>query len=107
MKKTAIIIAGLILSAATVFAAPIAGSEEVIEKFWKQGSFIKVVKSLNAIVYYNKASIAGITIDEDEYRIASIGYDAWSGQTESSTSFSIRRWSFESDEDGNIIITRK
>ncbi len=107
MKKIAVITAGLILSATVAFAAPLRGSEELIEKFWTKGSYIKIEKSNNAVVYINKASIAGIIVDEDDYKIASIGYEVWSGENEGSKSFSSRRWKVESDENGNIIITRK
>lgn len=107
MKKIAVIAAGLILSAVAVSAAPIAGSEEIIEKFWTQGSYIRIEKSLNAYVYYNKDAIAGIIVDEDDYKIASLIYDVWSGEKEGVSSFSIKRWNVESDSNGNIIITRK
>ncbi|MCR5217305.1 hypothetical protein [Treponema sp.] len=89
------------------FASVVPNSEEIIEKFWKQGNYIKVIKDSNNICYYYKNSVTGINVDEDDYEIASMEYNVWTSKNGDFTSYNIKKWNINSDDDGNIIITRK
>ncbi|WP_303842511.1 hypothetical protein [Selenomonas ruminantium] len=107
MKKFISKIAVVSTTIIMAFANVVPHSEEIIENFWKQGSYIKVIKDSNNICYFYKDSVAGITVDGDSYAIASMGYNIWTGKNGDSTSYNIKRWDIKSDDDGNIIITRK
>lgn len=106
MKK-GFLLAIMLLVTSSVFCATFDNSEKIVENFWNKGTYIKIIKDSNNICYYYKENVAGLIIDENDMEIYPMGFDPWTGKTGSVVSFNISRWVFSSDENGNIIITKK
>ena len=107
MRK--IILTVLVLFAGTLaFSDVFPNSEKIVEDFWKNGSYVKIIKDENNIRYVAKVSVAGISIDEDYIEIAMTGYSVWTGKEgASNASFSIKKYNIESDGNGNLVISPK
>ena len=89
------------------FSSVVAGAEKIIEDFWNKGTYIKIVDNSNNIRYLSKTSVSGIHVDENDYTILFMGFDEWYQSNGSCITCNIKRWSVSSDENCNIIITRK
>ena len=106
MKKTILAI-GLLIAGAFCFAEPFEGGTEIVETFFKKGNYIKYISTYD-VHYYNKNVIAHINVDSDEMEIVTtVKVPSWGGRNNVTPEFPTKRFSFESDENGNIIITRK
>lgn len=100
MKKFILVVV-LVFVVSSAFAAVVSRAEEIIENFWNHGNYIKFIEDKNNISYYNKGSIALISVDEDDYTITFTGFNDIQ-----STTFSTKRYTVQSDKNGNIIITK-
>ena len=105
MKKAFILVL-LSFITSSIFCEVFANSEKIVEDFFNKGKYIKIIKNDNNIYYYSKDCIAGISVDEDDIKIASMGYDIWTGHNGDSVNYSTDKWSVSSDDNSNIIITR-
>ncbi len=106
MKKLLII---MFISFITIhaFSDVFPDSESLCDNFWKTGSCIKIIEDKNNISYISKTFITGISIDEDDMKIATSGYNVWTGKNDATEIFRTFRWNFSSDSDGNIVISKK
>lgn len=106
MKK--IILSSLVLLVGFVcFGETFPGGKEIVETFLNKGSYIKVVQDANNISYTNKDLISSLAIDENDIEIATNGYNFMTGKNNDSASYNIKKWNITSDENGNIVITKK
>lgn len=105
MKKILLVLA-LLAACSIGFSEVFKDGDKIVENFWNNGNYIKIIKNENNICYFYKPCIAGINIDEDDMEIATMGYNIWSGKNEDTVSYNIKRWKIISDENGNIIITK-
>lgn len=107
MKKLFIVLAFSFILA-PCFCEVFPNSETLVEKFFDDGDYIKVIEDSNNIHYLRKDNIACIKIDEDDLEIIlPMGYNAWYGKNNDALRYTTKRWSFSSDDNGNILITRK
>ncbi|MBO7639659.1 MAG: hypothetical protein J6Y16_08505 [Treponema sp.] len=107
MKKSVLMIL-MVLAGSLFFADVFPNSEKIVEDFWKNGSYVKIIKDENNIRYVAKVSVAGISIDEDDIEIAMTGYSVWTGKEgASNASFSVKKYDIESDSNGNLVISPK
>lgn len=107
MKKIFVLMLVSMIAVVSAFAEVFPNAENLVENFWNHGNFIKVVKDSKNIAYYNKAQISSLRVDEDDMELSTLGYDVFTGKNNSSASFNVRSWNMESDENGNIIISRR
>ena len=77
--------------------------EQIVGAFLDHGEYVKIIENKDTIIYYPKASICYIIIDENDIEIAT----SFTENGESNNSYNIKKWNISSDEKGNIIITRK
>lgn len=77
--------------------------EQIVDAFLDHGEYVKIIEDINNIDYFPKVSICYISIDEDDIEIAT----SFNEKGGSYNSYNIKKWNIESDEKGNIIITRK
>ena len=105
MKKLLLLVLFSLLSV-SVFAQFIPDADKIIEDFYSRGKYIKVIKDESNIVYFNKESVQGFLIDEDDFTFVG-GFDAHSSKIGEGSNFNTRRWNIGADEEGNIIITKK
>lgn len=105
MKK---IISFLLIFLCTVFcfAEVFPGSDKIVETFYKNGIYVKYIKNQNNIYYVPKDTVAAIQIDEKKIVFQWNDNDAI-GNDEDEEEFYFSKWNIESDEDGNIVISRK
>ena len=105
MKK--IIGAFLILLCSSIcFAEVFPGSDKIVETFYKKGTYIKYIKNQNNIYYVPKDTVAAVQVDEKKIVFQWNDNDAI-GNDEDEEEFFFSKWNIESDEDGNIIISKK
>lgn len=78
-------------------------AEQIVDAFLDYGKYVKIIENNNNIDYFPKVSICYISIDEDDIEIAT----SFNENGGSNNSYNIKKWNIESDEKGNIIITRK
>ena len=105
MRK--IILLVLVLFAGTMaFSDVFPNSEKITEDFLTRGSYVKVVKDKKNIVYISKLTVVAVHIDENDIEIEMCQTDEKQllGDV---PSYNIKKWNITSDENGNIIITRK
>ena len=106
MKKILIVSMFLFISS-FVFAKPFEGGEEIVEKFFRQGSYVKLIAE-DDVNYYYKPTIVTINIDENELEFRTIiPVETFGGRDNNEPEFSLRKFNISSDEEGNIIITKK
>lgn len=106
MKKLLLLVLFSLLSV-SVFAQFIPNADKIIEDFYNRGKYIKVIKDASNLSYYNKDDVRGFVVDEDDFYVIG-SFEAFTGKIEASASnFNIKRWNLSSDDEGNIIITRK
>ena len=105
MKK---ILLAVVVALAGAFASAevFKDSEKIVEDFLARGSYIKIVVNKNNISYCGKNAITGINIDEDDMELC-IADREGKDFFDFGTSYNVKKWNFESDENGNIIITSK
>ena len=106
MKKLVLSIF-LLLTLSFAFADVFPNGEKIVVDFFERGTMIKVIEDSNNIKFIAKSTVSGIEIDEDDIEIATIGYNIMNGKNGDSESYSIKKWKIESDDKGNIIISRK
>ena len=105
MKKL-VLFALVSLLSVSAFAQIIPNTDKIIEDFYKRGKYIKVVKDESNIAYFNKETVQGFFVDENEFTIVG-GFNAHTSKIDEGSNFGAKKWSIEADEDGNIIITNK
>ena len=96
----------LFLASTFAFAEVFKNSEKIVTDFLERGLVIKVIEDSNNIKFITKSTVSGIAIDEDDMKIAFDGYNIISGNYGEYVVFALKRWKIESDENGNIIITK-
>lgn len=106
MKKLFVGIVCLLFSV-NLFADVFPNGEKIVVNFFEKGTYIKVVKDSNNMQFIAKSTVSGIDIDEDDIEIATIGYNIMNGKNGDSECYNIKKWKIESDEKGNIIISKK
>lgn len=106
MKKLFLIVC-VLFSTSFMFAEVFDGGQELVESFFKKGTYVKIIKDSNNISYIPNSCISSIEIDEDEIEIATTGYTIWTGKNNSSFDISIKKYNVFLDEDCNIIIVKK
>lgn len=100
MKKL-LVAAALLLVSAFVFA-----NESIVDNFWKNGKVVKIVED-NTITYVNKSAISIIEIVKDEIRITNSTYNFQSKANWTLKAYAAKKYDIVSDDDGNIVITKK
>lgn len=105
MKKILIVLSLCLVSFCS--AETFAGGEEITERFFNNGEYIKVIRNKNNTYYYAKATVSGIRIDENDMRISTIGYNIWTDENGDSISYEIDDWKISNDENDNIVIERR
>lgn len=106
MKKV-VCLAAVLFAATLAFGEVFPNADKMVEDFFTRGKYIKIVKDGNNIVYFPKAGVCGINIDEDDMEIATIGYNIWTGENGDAQSYNVKKWDFSGDTDGNIILIKK
>ena len=106
MKKLVLILA-VLFTTTLAFAEPWKGGEEIVEKFFKKGTYVKLIAD-DDVNYYYKSTIVTVNIDDDELQFRTIiPVQTFGGRDNNEPEFSIKKFKIESDDDGNIIITKK
>lgn len=88
------------------FAKPFENGEKLLDDFMNNGNYVKYYKDANNIYYVPMHIIASIRIDEDDMLFEVIDQDAF-GNGSDAISFNVNKYSFELDENFNLIIKRK
>ena len=104
MKKI-LVLSLLMAFAVGAFADVFPNSETIVENFIENGKYIKVIKNQKNIIYFLRQTVSGISIDENDMKIFTIG--AVDDEEAFDYSYSIKKWKIEQDDYGNIIITKK
>lgn len=109
MKKLFISICLLLIGTSFIFADRNPKGEEMVEKFLNYGTYVKLIaKDDDDVNYYYKPQIVSIQVDDDdlEFRMI-ISVETFGGRDNNEPSFSFSKFNITSDENGNIIITKK
>lgn len=96
----------IILCSSVCFAEVFPGSDKIAEIFYKKGTYIKYIRNQNNIYYVPKDTVAAIQVDEKKIVFQWNDNDAI-GNDEDEEEFFFSKWNIESDEDGNIVISKK
>ncbi|WP_407427248.1 hypothetical protein [Treponema sp.] len=107
MKKIIFMIGMLFYCTIFFFAQPFSGSENMIEVFISTGSYIKFNKDKKTIIYVPKNNIIGLSCDDDDFTVSISGKVNWLTDDKGQVTFSINRYNLKTDENGNIIVTKK
>lgn len=97
--KRIVFLSSFIFISTCAFAAPFKNAENIVDNFFNKGHSIKIIENENNIRYFSKSTVSMIEVDENDMQFEMFDSD--------SKSYNIKRWNIESDENGNIIITRK
>ena len=89
MKKV-LVAAALLLASAFVFA-----NESIVDNFFRKGQVVKIIEN-DTITYVSKSAISRIKIVKDEIMIGS-----------SPDNYVAKKSDVSSDNNGNIVITKK
>ena len=100
MKKLAVLVAVALLTVGTCFADTFAGGEKLVENFFNNGNYIKIVIDNNNVNYiYKHSSVLSLYLDEDDFR-----YMLVNG---AGGIYEISKYDIVNDANGNIIISKK
>ena len=100
MKKL-FVAAALLFVSTFVFA-----NESIVDNFFNKGQVVKIVED-DKIRYVNKSSIYTIEIAKDEIEIVSDPYSVFTKVPRTVKTYAAKKYDIVSDDDGNIVITKK